>query len=81
MSAEARSEVSAKGHTNGLGSMSAKVRSTEGEKLGTKWEQQYAEFEKHVGMPKKGSELCNWKSTQLNNGPYGLDARIDQEIA
>jgi hypothetical protein len=51
------------------------------EVLSIKWEKQYTEFEEHVGMPKKESELCNWKSTQLNNGPYGLDVRFDQEIA
>ena len=46
-----------------------------------KWEEQYAEFESCVEMPANVSKLNNWKKTQLGNQPYGLDARIKNEIA
>ena len=44
------------------------------------WEQKYAKFEEHVGMPKITSTLNLWKQTQLAIGPAGLDARIAKEI-
>jgi len=44
------------------------------DKLGIKWDQQYAEFEEQVGMPERGRKLYNWILTQMSNGPYGLDA-------
>jgi hypothetical protein len=51
---QARSEASAKG-----GSMCA----SSNDKLGIKWDQQYAEFEEQVGMPERGRKLHNWKLT------------------
>jgi hypothetical protein len=40
----------------------------------------YAEFEEYVGMPEKKSTLDNWKTKQLSNGCFGLDAKIAKEI-
>jgi hypothetical protein len=45
-----------------------------------KWDQQYAKFKEHAGMPKKGSPLYSWKDTQLAIRPGGLNARIVKEI-
>ena len=57
-----------RGYTQGIGAMSAKARSeasakggsmcaSSNDKLGIKWDQQYAEFEEQVGMPEKRSNL------------------------
>ncbi len=32
-------------------------------------------------MPAVGTTLFYWKANQLRNGPAGLDARIEKEIA
>ena len=45
-----------------------------------KWDQQYAEFEEHVKMPKRNTTLDNWKNNQLSIGCDSLDAKIANEI-
>ncbi len=46
-----------------------------------KWEEQYAEFERCVEMPARSSKLYIWQQNQLGNGPFGLNAMIQMEIA
>ena len=46
-----------------------------------KWEEQYAVFQAHMGMPARGTKLYNWQKNQLSNIPTGLNARIKKEIA
>ena len=58
----------------------AKAEEKEREKE-RKWEEQYAVLERCGEMPAVGTKLYNWKKNQLNNGPTGLDAMIQKEIA
>ena len=44
-----------------------------------KWDEQYIEFEAHVGVPAVGTTLYNWKKHQMSNGSAGLDAKIEKE--
>ena len=46
-----------------------------------KWEEQYAEFEAHVGMHASYSVLHNRQKTQFSKGRAGLNARIGKETA
>jgi len=32
-----------------------------------KWEEQFAEYEAHVGMPAESTPLYNWKNHQMSN--------------
>jgi hypothetical protein len=43
--------------------------------------EQYTVLEKCVVKPARDSKLYNWTKTQLSNGPSGLDAKIQKEIA
>jgi hypothetical protein len=58
-----------------------KGNETRTEKWGIKWEQQYVEFERWVGMPAVGIKLFSWQKNQLRKGSQGLDAKIQKEIA
>ena len=78
MLAKARSEASDKGYTNGngIGAMSAEARTAAREKgyakgksnnkMGIKWEQKYAEFERCVEMPAVNSKLYYLQRHQLS---------------
>ena len=57
----------------GWNQMSAKARSTKGDKLGITWEEKYTDYEAYKGMPERGRKFFNW----IMNGC----ARIKQEIA
>jgi hypothetical protein len=92
---EERMAASAKGYENGIGNMSAderKAASAKGYKngfvasrksmleAGITWEEKYDVFKSYNGMPKKGTPLHNWQSTQLGNThPSCLNAKIRKE--
>ncbi len=48
-------------------------------RLNNKWEQQYAEFERWVGMPAVKSKLHNWQHNQLGTGSGCLYAKIQKQ--
>ena len=49
--------------------------------IGIKWEENYDEFKRCVGMPERGTPLYNWHRNQSGNKPYSLNARILKERA
>jgi hypothetical protein len=93
MTAEARVAACEKGNENRIGAMPADARTAAHEKgskasseasydkMGIKWETQYAQFERCVVMPAEGTKLYTWQRIQLSTGPGGLDAKIRKQIA
>ena len=41
-----------------------------------KWDNSFAGYKSHFGMPAYGTTLYNWQHNQFSKGRLGLDARI-----
>jgi hypothetical protein len=84
MSEKERMAAGKKGYENGLGAMLAEEKTTASakrmSKAAIKWEENYDEFKRCVGMPERGTPLFSWQMSQLGNGPNSLNAKILKEI-